>query len=312
MRKLGTEAYNEVRTWIYRNARPVDLAVWQYHFENGSSEDVVGKLAFYQNKDGGFGNALEPDCWNRESSPVTTMTALGLLRGIGFTDTDHPVMQGIFRFLESDRHCTDEGWLFSIPSNDRCPRAPWWTYDEGSNAVQGTGITAVLCSFIIHFADKESKLFEKASRYVDKLLKNVSQIKDFGEAGVGGIAALAQDIEEKGLSSRFDCSAVKEELKDMINRSIERDPGKWSDYTPRPSEFISSPSSPFYPGNEEIVEKELDYLIETRNPEGVWNINWTWFQLGGQYAKEFAVSENWWMSVKAIEKMSFLRSFDRI
>ena len=60
------------------------------------------------------------------------------------------------------------------------------------------------------------------------------------------------------------------------------------------------------------MEAELDYLIDTRNPGGVWNITWTWFDLGEVYPKEFAVSENWWMASKAIEKMRFLRAFGRI
>lgn len=48
--------------FMYRNARPVDLARWQYHFENGSKENVVKILAEYQNEDGGFGHGLEEDC----------------------------------------------------------------------------------------------------------------------------------------------------------------------------------------------------------------------------------------------------------
>lgn len=99
---------------------------------------------------------------------------------------------------------------------------------------------------------------------------------------------------------------------ETVNRAIERDPQKWSLYTKTPSDFISSPDSPFYKGNEEIVEKELDYLIDTRNPGGVWNITWTWFNLGEKYQKEFAISENWWMAARAIEKIAFLKSFGRI
>ena len=38
MKKLSAAAYNEVRTWIYRNARPLELALWQFDFENGSPE----------------------------------------------------------------------------------------------------------------------------------------------------------------------------------------------------------------------------------------------------------------------------------
>ena len=41
--------YEKCRTYIYRTARPLCLALWKYHFENGSKEDVLHALAFYQN-----------------------------------------------------------------------------------------------------------------------------------------------------------------------------------------------------------------------------------------------------------------------
>lgn len=51
--------YIEVRQWMYRNARHVEVCLWNYLFENGTKEAVINALSFYQNKDGGFGNALE-------------------------------------------------------------------------------------------------------------------------------------------------------------------------------------------------------------------------------------------------------------
>ena len=59
------KTYTTARTFIYRNARPLDIVRWQYHFENGSKEEVLTALAAYQNADGGFGHALEPD-WNNQ------------------------------------------------------------------------------------------------------------------------------------------------------------------------------------------------------------------------------------------------------
>lgn len=76
--------------------------------------------------------------------------------------------------------------------------------------------------------------------------------------------------------------------------------------------FEGGQKSPLYHGNEDIVATELDYLVDTRNAGGVWDITWTWFALGEKYPKEFAVSENWWKAGKAIEKMKFLRNFGRI
>ena len=62
-------AYHRARRFVYKNARPLELAKWQYHFENGSREAVLETLACYQNTDGGFGYGLEPDYWNPHSSP---------------------------------------------------------------------------------------------------------------------------------------------------------------------------------------------------------------------------------------------------
>ena len=52
-------AFEKARRFMYRSARPVELARWQYHFEQGSKENVLKALAAYQNEDGGFGHGLE-------------------------------------------------------------------------------------------------------------------------------------------------------------------------------------------------------------------------------------------------------------
>jgi len=56
---LTDSTYTRARAFIYRNARSLDIARFQYHFENGSREAVLAALAAYQNGDGGFGHALE-------------------------------------------------------------------------------------------------------------------------------------------------------------------------------------------------------------------------------------------------------------
>ncbi|MNN85709.1 hypothetical protein D3C81_2030290 [compost metagenome] len=56
------------------------------------------------------------------------------------------------------------------------------------------------------------------------------------------------------------------------------------------------------------MEKELDYVLANRNPEGIWSLNWSW----AGYEREFAVSENWWKAEIALEKLLFLRAFGRL
>ncbi|MBQ7138495.1 MAG: hypothetical protein IJO39_05845, partial [Clostridia bacterium] len=92
--------YEKARAFMYRCARPLELALWQYHFEGGSAENVLRALSFYQNEDGGFGHALEADNWNPNSSPLTTQTATEILYAVN-APADHPVVQNVLRYLDS-------------------------------------------------------------------------------------------------------------------------------------------------------------------------------------------------------------------
>lgn len=67
---------NAAKQFVLQNARPIDLAVYKYFFENGSNKTVIEELLKYQNQDGGFGNGLEADYWNPNSSPIATNDAI--------------------------------------------------------------------------------------------------------------------------------------------------------------------------------------------------------------------------------------------
>lgn len=99
--KILKSDFNSIKTWMHRNARPLDLARWNYHFENGSGENVLTYLQAYQNQDGGFGHALKPDSWNPNSTPIQTATAIEILEEIHFDDKQHLFIKQILNFLES-------------------------------------------------------------------------------------------------------------------------------------------------------------------------------------------------------------------
>jgi len=271
MKKLSLKDYKEIKSWMYRNARQIELAIWQYNFENGSKEAVLSALSFYQNDDGGFGHALEADSWNPNSSPYTTLKAINILKGIDFNDKQHPIMQGIFKFLESNAYCCENGWYFNIPSNNDYARAPWWTYDMEANASEGIGVTAEIASFIFMNADKNSELFNKALMLSDVIIGKLNTDKH-GDMGIGGYCILLDAIERAGLTSYFDYKFLIDKVKKLVYDSIERDTSKWVYYSRRPSDYIYSPESIFYMENKDIVIKELDYLIDTRPQNDVWSI----------------------------------------
>ena len=53
--------YTLAKKFILKNSRPLDMARWNYLFEDGSKEDVIKVLKTYQNDDGSWGVTWD---WN--------------------------------------------------------------------------------------------------------------------------------------------------------------------------------------------------------------------------------------------------------
>jgi hypothetical protein len=309
--KLNIETLQEVKKWIYRNARLIEISLWEFYFENGSVDQVLKALEFYQNADGGFGHALEADNWNPNSSPYATLNAINILKNIEFNDINHPIYVGIINYIESSLYDEDGYWMFSIPSNDLYPHAPWWTYHQEANKVESIGLTAELTAFILEYSNQGSNLHKKALDIAKEIITRLIKMDKHGDMGIGGYIILVDKLRSLNIAG-FDYERIQNRLNELVRDSIEYDVSKWKQYGVRPSNYITTPESKYYIENKDIVEKELDYLIETRPEGGVWDITWTWFENNEKYAKEFAISENWWKSCKAIEKLVFLDNFNRI
>ena len=65
--------------FIWTNARLLERQLFAHVFAGGAREPVLAALRAYQNADGGFGNALEPDKRDPHSQPVDVQIAFELL-----------------------------------------------------------------------------------------------------------------------------------------------------------------------------------------------------------------------------------------
>jgi hypothetical protein len=303
--------YIGIKNWFTQNARQLELSLWDYFFEDGSQNKVLEVLALYQNDDGGFGQLLEPDNWNPNSTPSTTLFALNILKSIGFHDMKHAIYQGIIRYLSSGKDRKEYGWMFSVPENDNFPHAPWWGYKEDANLKESVGITAEFSAFILRYIDSRSDLYQTALEFTKLLTDRMMNAETHGDMGIGGYKELVEVIIERKIRG-YDYEALELRMSDLITKGIEHDVNKWKYYGYRPSDYIPNPESKYYEANREIVEVEIEYLMDTKPENDVWPITWTWFENNEKYAKEFAVSEVRWKGIKAIEKVRFLKAFGRI
>lgn len=300
------KVFEKAKEFMYRNARPIDLARFQYHFENGSKETVVNILSFYQNEDGGFGHAVEADCWNPNSTPLHSNTASEIIREINFEDANHPVIRGLLKWYASGTHFNGKTWEITVPSNNDYPHAPWWHTDSISSCHTDYNGTAQIAGFIVRYSDKESDIFNLGVRIANEAIAALlpDEIRDMHTCTC--YMRMAELFEKAKATEYIAFDELKEKLHKSINKLIETDTSKWNGYVCQPSCFITSNQSEYYPANKEIADYECQHIIDTQLSDGSWNIGWNW---GGNYPDEWAISKNWWKGQWIIQNLLYLKGF---
>lgn len=296
---------NQAQRFIYQNARPLDLARWKYLFENGSQDCVLSALAAYQNNDGGFGHALEADCWNPESSPVQTWSATEIIREVNLKEKEHPIIQGILRYLSETKYFDGHTWLNTIPSNNNYPHAPWWSYAPSQE--KSYNPTASLIGFILCYADPKSTLYTKACALLKEAyayfkasipMESMHTVSCFVD-----LYEYLSDCE----STIIDMREFEGLLQKQIKHILTADTSLWrTEYVCKPSLLIHSQSSHFYAENKSLCDFERQFISETQEPDGTWNITWEW----ADYPEQWHISKNWWKSDLIIKNVKFYRNFE--
>ena len=86
-------------------------------------------LAAYQNGDGGFGHAIEPDLQTADSSALGTSVAFQTLRHID-APANHPLVKGAIGWLMANFDAANDRWPFIPPTANNAPHAPWWMISD--------------------------------------------------------------------------------------------------------------------------------------------------------------------------------------
>ncbi len=140
---MNTPDFNAAAAFVAANARVLDRRRFQRLFEDGSATAVRDAVAAYRNDDGGFGQALEPDCRAPGSQPAAAEMALRILDEAGAWDEE--LVQGACDWLAAVAPA--EGGAAFVESGpqalDGWPHAPWWVPEEGHPAsLVATGMIA--------------------------------------------------------------------------------------------------------------------------------------------------------------------------
>ena len=248
--------------FIWKNARLLERQLFAYHFKGGSRESVVAALRAYQNADGGFGNALEPDIRCPESQPVPVQHALRMLDTVGF---EADIVQRACDYLMTIT--TAEGgvpWL--LPAAQQYPRAPWWkTVDDPPASLNPTAAIAGL----LHKNGIQHAWLDPATAYCwSKIADYQPTTTEMDEMGT--VLAFLYYVPDRQLAEK----EISRLIEPMFTVGLVADV-EATGYVRKPLDWASTPEHPLRKYfREEDVQANLEATIAGQQADGGWNITW--------------------------------------
>ncbi len=100
MKKLSRSRFEKARSFLKNSARNLERAWFEYEFESGPIDAVWEALQSFQNEDGGFGHAIEPDFRYTGSSALATTVGLQHLSRLG-ADADNPQVRRAIQYYRT-------------------------------------------------------------------------------------------------------------------------------------------------------------------------------------------------------------------
>ena len=255
-----TNIFTRAETFIWSNARLLERRLFAYHFRGGSRQAVLAALRAYQNEDGGFGQALEPDIRCPDSQPVPVQHALEILDAVGL---DAEIVRGACDFLTTIT--TAEGGVpFVLPTARAYPHAPWWNTDDDPPA--SLNPTAAIVG-LLHKLGVDHPWMKPATAYCWERIVAL-QPSEMHELGV--VITFLRYIPDRRRAER----ELERLGQQLVASGLVADISA-TDYVRKPLDWAPTPDHPLRPlFDEATIQANLDVLIAAQQEDGGWSITW--------------------------------------
>lgn len=253
--ELSFERFQDARRYLMTNGRELEQALFRFHFENGSKQEVLLKLSEFQADNGGFSGMGEGD--SKYANAMDTNMAFQCLSDVGASPQDEIVQRGIQYIIKS-----------YDPAN-RC----WHPNPYNKKGGWLDNPSAELLGYLYEYrelvpADFLRLVTEHANASIT-MTKTSMKLDQFYFLTALCLARLALRTGEP-LKSR-----ILSRLFHEMPLFIETDAEKWTTtYCAKPFFFAETPTSPFYLPIQADVIKSLENEMATQAADGHFILNW--------------------------------------
>ena len=278
------------RDFIYREARLLERRLFQTLFEAAQPAAVVAVLRSYQNDDGGFGQALEPDKRAPGSQPLDVAFACETLDLIDAIDEEAMVRACDFLYGISG----EAGAVPAVlPTIAEYPRANHWGDGQFPPSLNPTARIAGY----LHKHDIRHPWRDAATRYC---LSEIERAPLDDAHTIREVLYLLESLPDRETAKQLAppvCAALRDA------RFFRADPSHTS-YGLTPLAFAASPGSRWrqvFDDNE--IGAHLDRLERDQQADGGWTLSW-------EPPSDAARLE--WRGVQTLHALRVLTAYNRI
>lgn len=300
---LTRTAFERARSFVLAEARPLERALLLALFEGGRREDAISEIAAFQNDDGGFGRAIEPDFRLPDSSPMATTVAFQALADVAATPLEDVSRRGVGYLVETWDPARP-GWVDVPPAVNDHPHAPWWSRDPAAGTPP--------CAWGNPDAEVVAILHAHAELVPRALLTEATEL------------ALAKLAETQGPLEPYTALCflrLAEEapaaVRDPIEKRLLGDARRILDLSPEKLEADHFEAFWLAPSGDSLLAESmqpelgraLDRTVERQRPDGGWDPRWSW---GDAYPDAWERARREWRGVQTLRALRALRDHGRI
>ncbi|MES9540223.1 hypothetical protein [Actinomadura sp. NPDC000600] len=266
------------------NARLIDRHRFALHFRGGPAAPVLAALRAYENPDGGYGHALEPDLRGEDSQPVPAQHALQFLHEAGADDD--PAVTRVAGYLASIT-TAGGGVPFVLPTVRDAPHAPWWqTPDDPPGTINPTATLAGM----LHRAGADHPWLGPATDFCWRYLEAPG-----AEPGAYDVLAVLTFLDH--VPDRDRAEATFARVRDLLAAHARSDHQEPLDFAPDPGGHGRRLF------DTDRIDACLDALVDEQGDDGGWDVAfpiWT------------PVTRPEWRGFVTVERLRTLRAYGRL